>query len=256
MSAPAHHPDLEGKSVFITGGGSGIGLSLTRAFLEQGAKVAFVGRSDYADTVDQLEKETGNRPIFLQCDVTVVPKLIEAMEAAEAQNGPLDILVNNAANDMRYDALEVTEAEWDTQHAINLKHYFFACQHAAKSMVERGGGVIVNFSSIVYLMGAGGMTPYTTSNAGITGMTRALAREWGARGIRVNAVAPGMVLTERQKREWITEEGKEQQKARQSLKVEMEPDDMVGPVLFLASDASAVITGQCLVADAGVVHTG
>ncbi len=250
------YADLREASVFITGGGSGIGLSLTEGFLRQGAKVTFVGRSDYAAEVDRLAEDTGNRPHFIRCDVTDISALTAALDVAEAAHGPLDILINNAANDMRFDALEVTEEDWDAQHDVNLKHYFFASQHAARSMIPRRRGAIVNLSSIVYMMGAEGMVPYITSNAGITGMTRALARDWGPHGIRVNALAPGMVLTERQLRDWITPEGKAAVMDRQALKVEMGPDDMVGPVLFLASDAARVITGQCLVADAGVVATG
>lgn len=256
MSNVATYPDLSGASVFITGGGAGIGLSLTEGFLRQGAKVAFVGRSDYSAEVDRLEAETGRRPLFIRCDVTDVTALHAAMDAAEAAHGPLDVLVNNAANDMRFDPLEVSEADWDAQHDVNLKHYFFACQRAARSMIPRGKGAIINFSSITYIMGAGGMTPYTTANAAITGMTRALARDWGHHGIRVNALAPGMVLTQRQLRDWITPEAKAAVMDRQALKVEMGPDDMIGPALFLASAASGVVTGQCLVADAGVVGTG
>ena len=250
------HSDLEGASVFITGGGSGIGLSLTEGFLRQGAKVAFVGRSDYRAEVDRLSESTGIRPLFIRCDMTDIPALTAAMDEAEAAHGPLDVLINNAANDMRFDALEVTEADWDAQLDVNLKHYFFASQHAARSMIPRGRGAIVNLSSIVYMMGAGGMAPYITANAAITGMTRALARDWGPGGIRVNALAPGMVLTDRQLRDWITPEAKAAVMERQALKVEMGPGDMVGPVLFLASEAARVITGQCLVADAGVVATG
>ncbi len=248
MSGGPTYPDLAGKSVLVTGGASGIGLSLVRGCREQGARVA---RLDLADPPAGLDAHAE------RCDVTDTAALRAAMDRAAAAQGPIDVLVNNVASDMRFDSLDVTEAEWDAQHAVNLRHVFFAAQHAARAMAARGaGGVILNLSSIVYMMPAGGMTPYATAKAAITGMTRALARDWGVHGIRVNALAPGMVLTERQLRDWITEEVKAAVLDRQALKIELGPDDMIGPALFLASTASRAITGQCLVADAGVVGTG
>lgn len=256
MTGLPTYPDLSGASVFITGGGSGIGLSLTEGFLRQGARVCFVGRSDYGAEVDRLSQQTGIAPLALRADVTDTAALTAAMARAEAAHGPLNILINNAANDMRYEATAITEADWDAQMAVNLRQYFFACQQAAVSMIPRGSGVILNLSSIVYMMGAAGLAPYVTANAGITGMTRALAREWGPHGLRVNALAPGMVLTERQLRDWMTPEARATVRDRQCLPLEMGPDDMIGPALFLCSAASGVITGQCLAADAGVVTTG
>ena len=255
MTHSARFADLRDASVFITGGGSGIGASLTRGFLEQGANVAFIGRSDYSGFSEEMERATGIRPLFMRGDVTRTPELHAAIDAAEEAHGPLDVLVNNAANDLRFDAMEVTDEDWDAQEAINLKHLFFSMQRAARTMRGRGGR-IVNFTSITYMEGTPGMIPYATAKAGITGMTRALAREWGADGIRVNALAPGMVLTEKQLETWISEEDVQAHMDKQALKVRMGPQDMVGPTLFLASDASRMVTGQCLVADAGVVTTG
>lgn len=246
--------DLSGASVFITGGGSGIGAALTRGFLDQGAKVAFIGRSDRAAFVDAMADATGHRPLFVQGDVTDPAALRAAMDTAEAGHGPLDVLVANAADDMRFDALDIGPGDWNAQMAVNLDHYFFACQRAAESMAGRGGRIVA-VSSIVPQMGADGLVPYVTANAGIVGMTRALAQEWGPKGIRVNAVAPGMVLTEKQRQRWISEaEATAFQKTRQSLDKPLLPEDLVGPVLFLASEASAAVTGQCLIADGGVVY--
>ncbi len=246
--------DLSGASVFITGGGAGIGAALTKGFLDQGAQVAFIGRSDRAAFVDAMAAATGCRPLFLQGDVTDPARLRAAIDDAEAAHGPLDVLVTNAADDRRVAALEVGPDDWDAQMAINLDHYFFACQRAAESMAGRGGR-IVNLSSIVPQMGAEGLAPYVTANAGVVGMTRSLAREWGSRGIRVNAVAPGMVLTEKQREMWISEDAAAAfRRTRQSLDRPLRPEDIVGPVLFLASEASAAVTGQCLIADAGVVY--
>lgn len=252
MNATFH--DLKGASVFITGGGNGIGAALTDGFLAQGAQVAFVGRSDATDFVQKMGDKHGTAPLFIQCDITDTPALQSAMDQAVAAHGPLNVLVNNAANDMRYDAMEISEADWDSQHAINAKAYFFACQKAAALMAPKGS--IINYSSITYLMGLAGMVPYVTANAGITGMTRALAREWGPKGIRVNAIAPGWVFTEKQETMWATPASKAAFLEKQCLQEFMRPEDMVGGTLFLASSASAMMTGQTIVIDAGVVGTG
>ena len=252
----AIYPDLKGASVFITGGGSGIGAALTEGFLAQGARVAFVGRSDYSDFAARLGARHGTAPLFLQCDVTDATALHAAMDRAAEAHGPITVLVNNAANDQRIPADAVTPTEWDSQIAVNFSHYFFACQKAARMMRAAGGGSIINYTSISYMMGHADMAPYVACNAGITGLTRALAREWGPDGIRVNAIAPGWVLTEKQLDKWATPEGLAAHKAKQCLKEMMQPEDMVGPTLFLASRTSRMMTGQVMPVDAGVVVTG
>lgn len=249
-------PDLKNASVFITGGGSGIGAALTEGFLRQGAKVAFVQRSDARGFCDAMEAATGNRPLFLSCDITRVEALQSAIVEAAAAHGPITVLVNNAANDQRHDTLEVDEAFWDWSIAINLKCYFFAAQAVVPGMQAAGGGSIINFSSISYMMGNAGYAVYTTANSGINGMTRSLAREFGPDRIRVNAVAPGWVLTQKQKDLWVTPESLAAHVDRQCLKDTLAPEDMVGGVLFLASKASRMMTGQALVIDGGVVVTG
>jgi len=255
MSTATFH-DLDGASVFITGGGSGIGAALTEGFLRQGAKVSFVGRSDASDFVDQMERETGNRPLFLQCDITDIPALKAAMEQAATANGPIRALVNNAANDKRHTTEEVDESFWDWMMAINLKAYFFACQAVMPGMKALGGGAIVNFSSVSYMMGNAGYPLYTTANSGINGMTRSLAREFGRDAIRVNGLAPGWVLTDKQLELWAKPEALAAHMDRQCLKEHLKPQDIVDATLFLASDASRMMTGQAMVVDGGVVVTG
>ncbi len=250
------YPDLQGRSVFITGGGSGIGAALTDGFLAQGARVFFVQRSDATRFRDMMEAKHGTRPGFRPCDITQIRALSAALAEAAAKNGPIDILVNNAADDSRHATLEVTEADWDRIQAVYLKPYFFACRDVLAGMQQRGRGAIVNMSSITYLMGSPGMPGYVTANAAIVGLTRALAREFGPSGVRVNAVAPGMVITDRQMRLWLDEASIAAHQARQCLPIRLQPADMVDPVLFLASDASRAITGQCLPVDAGVVVSG
>lgn len=254
MSATFH--DLKDKSVFITGGGSGIGAFLTDGFLAQGAKVAFVGRSDATEFCDEMEGKHGVRPLFIQCDITDIPALKAAMDKSAEAHGPISALVNNAANDQRHETLEVDEAFWDWSQSINLKAYFFACQHAIAGMKAAGGGSITNFTSISYMMGNAGYPAYTTANSGINGMTRSLAREFGPDKIRVNALAPGWVLTDKQKELWVTPEALEEHLGRQCLKDTLGPEDIVGATLFLASDSSKMMTGQSMVVDGGVVVTG
>ena len=249
-------PDLKDASVFITGGGSGIGAALTDGFLAQGARVAFVQRSDATPFVDEMEAKHGTRPLFLPCDITDIPALQAAIAQAAEAHGPVTRLVNNAANDTRHDTLDVTEDFWDKNQAINLKAYFFACQAVIPGMQAAGGGMIVNFSSITYMMGMGGMTSYVTSNGAITAMTRSLARDFGKDNIRVNAIAPGWVLTERQLRLWASDDGLAEFMKGMCLKRHLQPSDMVPPTLFFASEASTVTTAQCLAVDGGVVVTG
>ena len=256
MAKTATFHDLEGASVFITGGGSGIGASLTEGFLEQGSKVAFIGRSDASDFVNEVSERTGNTPLFIQGDITDTTQLRAAMAQAEKAHGPITALVNNAANDKRHTTEEVDDAFYEWMMAINFKAYFFACQTVIPQMRKAGGGSIINFSSISYMMGNAGYSLYTAANSGINGMSRSLAREFGPDRIRVNAIAPGWVLTERQKELWVTEETLSAHVARQCLNDTLEPQDMIDGVLFLASNTSKMMTGQALVIDGGVVVTG
>ena len=254
MSATFH--DLEGASVFITGGGSGIGAALTDGFMGQGAQVAFVQRSDASGFCDEMAAKHGARPLFIPCDITDVAALKGAIDAASAAHGPVTRLVNNAANDKRHDALEVDEDFYDWSMGINFKAYFFACQAVIPGMQAAGGGKIVNFSSISVMMGMGGLPLYTSSNNAIMGLTRSIARDYGPDGIRANAIAPGWVLTEKQLALWADPEALAAHMERQCLKEHLKPQDMIDPVLFLASDASRMMTAQTMVVDGGVVVTG
>ncbi len=256
MNAQPVFPDLKGASVFITGGGSGIGASLTEAFLRQGCKVAFVQRSDASGFCDAMEAKTGSRPLFLPCDITDIDALKGAIAKAAEAHGTITVLVNNAANDQRHNTLDVTPEYWDWAMAINLKAYFFAAQAVIPGMQKAGGGSIINFSSISYMMGNGGYPAYTSANSGINGLTRSLARDFGPDRIRVNALAPGWVLTQKQKDLWVTPEALAGHVERQCLKDTLAPEDITGGCLFLASSASKMMTGQALVIDGGVVVTG
>jgi NAD(P)-dependent dehydrogenase (short-subunit alcohol dehydrogenase family) len=248
--------DLENQSVFISGGGSGIGEFLTEGFISQGAKVAFCQRTDATGLCDRLETQYGNRPLFVPCDVTDIAAFTSAIEKAANTHGPITVLVNNAAWDNRHTLEELDVAAWDHMMNVNIRHHFFAAQAVAPGMRKTGKGSIINYSSISYMMGNAGYPAYIAAKSGINGMTRGLARELGPDNIRVNALMPGWVITARQKELWVTESALSAHIARQCLKQEIAPIDMVEPTLFLASDASKMMTGQALVVDAGVVVTG
>lgn len=248
--------DLEGKHVFITGGGSGIGAFLTEGFLRQGAKVSFIQRSDASGFCDRMEKEVGVRPFFLACDLADIKALRAAMTKAQEECGDIEVLVNNAGNDIRHSLAEYEVEDWDKNHAVNLRPYFFTAQFVAPVMAKNGGGVIINYSSVSYMMGASGFPAYVTANAGITGLTRGLARELGTDNIRVNAIVPGWVLTQKQKDLWADPESLAAFMDRQCLKEHLAPEDMVGGTLFLASNASKMMTSQILLIDGGVAMSG
>ncbi|MEO1000290.1 MAG: SDR family oxidoreductase [Pseudomonadota bacterium] len=250
MHATFH--DLAGQSVFITGGGSGIGAALTEGFVAQGARVAFVQRSD-ASAFAEAAGEKGEKPLFLPCDITDAEALRAAMAAAEAAHGPVTVLVNNAANDTRHTLDGLSVEDWDKAMNVNLRPHFLTAQAAAPGMRAAGGGAIINFSSISYLMGNAGYPAYAAAKAAIVGLTRVLARELGPDHIRVNTLLPGWVLTERQMELWATPEDLAAHLARQAIPEHLAPEDVVAATLFLASKASRMMTGQAVIVDGGVV---
>jgi galactose dehydrogenase len=256
MTRYATFHDLAGRSVFITGGGSGIGAALTDGFVEQGARVAFVQRSDASGFVEEVAGRHGSRPLFLPCDVSDIEALRRAMAEAAAAHGPITVLVNNAANDQRHPVEGYTVEEWDRAQAVNLRPHFFTAQAAAPGMRAAGGGAIVNFSSISYMIGAAGYVSYMSAKAAITGLTRGLARELGPDRIRVNAIMPGWVLTQRQLDLWATSESLAEFLKRQCIPEHLVESDIVDATLFLASGTSRMMTGQALVVDGGVAVTG
>lgn len=249
----ARYPSLQDRCVFITGGGSGIGAAMVEAFAEQGAKVAFVDLlGDESRAL--VERLSGARhvPLFLACDLTDLGALAAAMAQAIERLGPLSALINNAANDQRQSADEVSEADWERAMAINLKPQFFAAQIARRSMRAHGGGSIVNFSSTAWMLGIKDLSVYSTAKAAIVGLTKSLAREFGPDDIRVNAIAPGAVITERQRRLWMSEDDVKAFVARQCLPHVLLAEEIARMALFLAADDSRRITKQCFVVDAGL----
>lgn len=248
----ARYPSLSDKVVLITGGGSGIGASMVEHFAHQGAKVVFLDVAEEASK-EVVEKLAVHQPLFLRCDLTDIPALQRSIQKAEATLGPIEVLVNNAANDERHKWEETTPEYWDRMMEVNLRHHFFAIQAVAPGMTARGQGSIINMSSISWMVPSTKLPTYITAKAGIVGLTRTMSRELGPSGIRVNCVLPGAILTEKQKRLWWTPEYMDKIMASQSIKRQLVPDDVCRLILFLASDDSSAITGQSHIIDGGWV---
>lgn len=251
----AVYPSLKGRSVFITGGGSGIGESLVRHFCAQGSRVAFVDIAEEPSRqlVAAIAEEGAEPPLFIPCDIRDIEALRAALEKAAARNGPIQVLCNNAGSDDRHQTEDVTVAYWDDRMAVNLRHQFFAAQAARPYMKKLGGGSIINFGSITWMVGDPDCPAYVTAKAAIYGMTRALARELGPERIRVNCMVPGWVMTERQVRLWLTPAGERQIEERQCLPDRLQPSDIARMALFLAADDSAMCTSQQFIVDGGWV---
>jgi D-xylose 1-dehydrogenase len=241
----ATYPSLHGKVVFVTGGGSGIGASFVREFDAQGAKVAFVSRDDEANLAGELGVW------FEACDVTDVAAFERSLTDAAAALGPIDILINNVANDTRHEAADTNSAAWHQGLAVNLDAAFFAARAVYPGMKARGGGVILNISSINALLGPPGMVVYVAAKGAINAMTKALAREWGEDRVRLNVISPGWVVTERQLELWLTPEAEKDWESQVALKDRIYPADVARLALYLASDDARMITGQNFIIDAG-----
>ena len=256
MKQLASYPSLRGKSVFITGGGSGIGETLVESFAAQGARVAFVDIQEAPSLalVDRIAAQGGvPAPLFRRCDLTDIASLQAVMAELASLQGDFDILVNNAANDQRHQISDVTVEYWDRGIAINQRPMFFAAQAVFDGMRKKGGGSIINVSSISWHVKNGGYPVYATAKSAAIGLTRALSRDMGAFNIRVNTVTPGWVMTQRQIDLWLDEEGEAEIKRAQCLPSKLMPHDIAAMVLFLGADDSAMCTAQEFIVDGGWV---
>ncbi|MGI9363550.1 MAG: SDR family NAD(P)-dependent oxidoreductase [Rhizobiaceae bacterium] len=252
MTAIATYPSLAGKTVIVSGGGSGIGASITTHFARQGAKVGFLDISDEPSQAltSQLNAEELIAK-YVRCDVTDTAALQQAIAEIRNELGAIGVLVNNAAHDQRHKLEDVTPEYWDERIAINLKHQFFASQAVVNDMKQLGGGSIINMGSTSWMIGNGGMACYTAAKSAVLGLTRSLARDLGEFNIRVNSIAPGWIMTQRQKDLWLTPEGEADIYKNQCLKRFLAPEDIARPVLFFASDESAACTNQSYIIDGG-----
>ena len=253
MKQLAKYGSLQGKRVFITGGGSGIGESLVAEFAAQGALVAFVDIAvEASEALCRRLAEAGlAAPLFRHCDITDIASLQAVIAELAEKLGDFDILVNNAANDQRHQAQDVTLEYWNERIAINQRPMFFTCQAVFEGMKRQGGGSIINVSSISWHMKSGGYPVYATTKAAVVGLTRGLARDYGAHNIRVNTVTPGWVMTQRQIDLWVDEAAEAEIKKSQCLPSKLMPQDIAAMVLFLASDDGAMCSSQEFIVDAG-----
>ena len=252
----ASYPSLHDRVVFISGGSSGIGAELVRAFARQGSRVAFCGtRPDGGRAlIDELAAEGLAAPWYAACDVRDVAAYQAVLAQAAAALGPVRVLVNNAGRDDRHAMEDVTSEMWDERLALNLKHYFFAIQAVAPGMAAAGGGSVVNMGSVSWMRGRPNLVGYTTAKAGILGLTRTLARELGERGIRVNALVPGAIVTERQSALHRLAAADQAFLDAQCLKIRLDAGHVARATLFLAADDSDGMTGQHVLVDAGIAQ--
>ena len=256
MNEIASYPSLENKVVIITGGASGIGESIVEQFVIQKSKVAFIDIEEKLakNLIERINKKYNTKPLFIKCDLKNISELKDSIQQVKQDLGPISILINNAANDERHNIDDVTPEYWDDRMNINLKHYFFAIQSVYKDMKKLGKGTVVNIGSFSWMKGQGGMPGYTTAKSAIMGLTRTLARDLGIHNIRVNCIVPGWIITDRQKKLWLTPEIEKQQLEDQCIKRMLVPEDISKAVLFFASDQSSGCTAQNYVIDGGIVH--
>lgn len=255
MPSFASYPSLSGRSVFVSGGGSGIGASIVEHFAAQGARVGFVDIDEDSSSalVERIRAAGHSAPLFVPCDIRDIAAYQSAIEGVAAKLGTITVLVNNAARDDRHTIDQVTPDFWDERMAVNLRHAYFAIQTVAPGMKRAGGGSIVNFSSVSYHTMTANLSVYQAAKAAVIGMTRGLARDLGADGIRLNAVTPGWIMTQRQLDLWVTPEAKAAQLKAQCLKELLYAPDIARMVLWLASDDSRLVTAQNFVVDGGRV---
>lgn len=254
MARGAIYPDLEGKTVIVTGGGSGIGASLVEHFVRQKARVGLIDLNEKAaaEVVHALTEKGGTVHAEI-CDLRDVAAAQAAIGRIRTALGPINVLVNNAAHDERHKTEDVTSAYWDDRIAVNLKHQFFCAQAVLPDMKAAKEGVIINFGSTSWMVGQGGMAAYTAAKSAVLGLTRSLARDFGPYNIRVNAIAPGWIITQRQIDLWLTPEGEKELMERQCLKRKLYPEDIARFTVFLASEEASACTNQHYVVDGGWV---
>ncbi|MCH9780664.1 MAG: SDR family oxidoreductase [Alphaproteobacteria bacterium] len=251
LPTPYHDPifsDLEGQTVLITGGGSGIGASLVLGFLRQGCCVHVVDLNS-APLLALAGPEPHDRLRIWHEDVTskgVFERILE-----EGCDNKVDVLVNNVANDLRHSIEELPVEEWPSLIEVNLMAGLYATRAIATGMCQRNHGAIVNIGSNSAMMGMEGLPLYVACKGAVHAVTKSLARTYGHYDVRVNGLVPGWVFTDKQQRLWATPEDVDRCLSEQALKRRLIPEDMISPVLFLASQASRSITGTLLVADGG-----
>lgn len=250
----ASYPSLKDRCVLVTGGATGIGETLVREFVAQGARVGFIDiAAEAGQALAAGLQGAATPPLFVAADLTDIAALQAAIAQVRSAFGPVAALLNNAANDRRHAVADVTPAFWDQAMAVNLKHAFFAAQAVAPDMQAAGGGSIVNFGSVSWMLKQGGMPAYTAAKAAMQGLTRGLARDLGAHAIRVNTLVPGWVMTEKQLRLWVDDAARAEIARGQCINRPLMAEHIARMALFLAADDSAMCTAQDFIVDGGWV---
>jgi NAD(P)-dependent dehydrogenase (short-subunit alcohol dehydrogenase family) len=252
MKYGAIYPSLKGRTVLVTGGGSGIGQSIVEHFAAQGSKVGFldIKEAESRKIVARLKRKK-QVAVFERCDLTDIDAVRASIKAIRKQLGPITVLINNAAHDERHELADITPEYFDQRIAVNLKHQLFTIQAVVDDMKKKNNGSIVNMGSISWMVGASGMPIYLAAKAAVVGLTRGLARDLGQYNIRVNSIAPGWILTDRQLELWASPESLEQVLKDQAIKRHLQPDDIARATLFFASDEASAATNQSFVVDGG-----
>jgi NAD(P)-dependent dehydrogenase (short-subunit alcohol dehydrogenase family) len=245
----ASYPSLRGRTVFVTGGATGIGAEFVTQFASQGARVGFIDVNEKAAA--ELQGKLGTAAWYRAADVTDLSQLRAAIEACAQALGPVDVLINNAASDERRLFDDITEQFWDEKFQLNLRPFFFAAQAAAPGMRARGRGSIINLGSITWHAGFADLAVYSAAKAAIEGLTRSLARDLGSAGVRVNCLIPGWTMTHRQLTDWVTPEAEREIERAQCLSGRVMPADVARMALWLAADDSRMCTSQTWVVDGG-----
>lgn len=243
----ARYPDLNHENVLVTGGANGIGKAIVQAFAAQGAHLWFCDVDTKAGRA--LERELGSSAQFTAVDLTREAAIQRWVRAVGKQASTLRAVINNAARDPRIELEKTSSKDWDDLFALNLRAYFLVAREAAPLLSI--GASVVNIASITFNLGPANMAAYVSTKGGVVGLTRALARALGPRRIRVNALSPGWVMTERQLRMYVDQKTKAMIRKSQCIPELLEAADIANVVLFLASSASAAVTGQHIMADRG-----
>ena len=245
--------NLEGKNAFVSGASRGLGRQFANALAKAGANIVITSRTlESLETTKQEIEALGRKCIEIEMEVLNEESIVNAVKRAEAELGPISILVNNAGCNIRKPALEVTWRDWETVVDTNLKGAFFLAKEIAKGMTERGYGRIVNIGSVTSVAGYAGLGPYGASRGGIKQLTMSLAHDWGDKGVTVNCLAPGWFKTEQNAKLFENSDWVSYIEERIPLGRVGRPDDLDGTCIFLSSDASAYVTGQTLLVDGGI----
>ena len=200
----------------------------------------------------KFKKKKIKAPHFIECNLLKIKKLENIIKKIIKSKGPIDILINNAANDDRHSTKQVDEKYWNNRMDVNLKHFFFTIKAVLRGMIQKKGGAIINLSSVSWMLGEGDKVAYETAKSAVIGLTRSFAREFGKYNIRCNSVTPGSIATERQIKHWLTPKYKKFILDKQCLKRQLKPADVASLVVHLSSDVSSGCTKQNFIIDAGI----